>query len=197
MRKRVFKGSAVAITAAVILISALTLVGFGCKKTEGEKGANGAGPPGGAAGAAAAAVKKSNRAGHVAIPFKVETFSGGLFNLEDTLGRPVVLNFWASWCGPCRFEAATLQDAHERFKGSGVAFIGVAVQDLPEESALFMRQYGWTFPSGPDSTGEITKAYSVYGIPKTFIIDRSGKISYVHTGAITDKVLTREIERVL
>jgi peroxiredoxin len=189
-----FYGSVRAVLAAVIIVTALTLVASGCKKTEGEKGADGAGPPG---RAKVAAIKKSDRVGHVAIPFTIKTFSGGVFNLEDTLGHPVVVNFWASWCGPCRFEAASLQDAYERFKGSGVAFIGVAVQDIPEESALFIRQYGLTFPSGPDSTGEIMKAYSVYGIPKTFIIDRSGKISYVHTGAITDKVLTREIEKVL
>ncbi len=134
--------------------------------------------------------------GH-ASPFEVKTFDGGIFNLGAVSGSPVVINFWASWCGPCRIEAAAIQEAHEKFKGSGVRFIGVALQDTLEASKSFIDEFGWTFAVGPDEGGGIMKLYKVFGIPKTFIIAKDGRVSYVHPGAITQKILTREITGVL
>lgn len=129
--------------------------------------------------------------------FEVKTFDGGIFNLGAVSGSPVVINFWASWCGPCRIEAAIIQEAYEKFKGSGVRFIGVALQDTPEASGSFIDEFGWSFPVGPDETGEIMRVYKVFGIPKTFIIAKDGRVSYVHSGAITKEILTREIMGVL
>jgi cytochrome c biogenesis protein CcmG/thiol:disulfide interchange protein DsbE len=132
-----------------------------------------------------------------AVLFEVTTFNNGLFSLEATAGSPVLINFWASWCGPCRFEAKVLQEAYVQFKDSGVRFIGVAIQDTEEGAKEFIDEFNLTFPSGLDSTGEIMKAYRVFGIPKTFIIGKDGRVSYVHTGPISGEVLTREIMRVL
>ncbi len=129
--------------------------------------------------------------------FEVKTFDGGIFNLEASSGSPVVINFWASWCGPCRSEAAAIQEAYERFNPSGVRFIGVALQDTLDGSKAFVAEFGWTFPVGPDEGGDIMKAYKVFGIPKTFVVAGDGVVSYVHSGAITRKILTREIMGVL
>jgi cytochrome c biogenesis protein CcmG/thiol:disulfide interchange protein DsbE len=133
----------------------------------------------------------------VASDFTVATFSGEEFTLSANRGRPVVVNFWASWCGPCRFEAPTLRKAYEEYSPRGVAFIGVAVQDTDERAKGFVEKYGLTFPNGRDSTGEIMKTYEIYAIPQTFVIGRDGRISYVHTGPVTDELLASEIEKAL
>ncbi len=129
--------------------------------------------------------------------FQVKTFDGGVFNLDAASDAPVVINFWASWCGPCRSEAAALQEAYERFGPEGVLFIGVALQDTLKGSKAFIEEFGLSFPIGPDEDGDIMKAYKVFGIPKTFVVVKGGVISYVHSGAITRKALTREIMGVL
>ncbi|HLC19014.1 MAG TPA: TlpA disulfide reductase family protein [Thermodesulfobacteriota bacterium] len=135
--------------------------------------------------------------GQRAVDFTIKTFDGGEFTLQGALGRPVVVNFWASWCGPCIFEAPTLQKAYLEFAPSGVEFVGVAIQDSPEDSMGFIERYNWTFPAGPDDTGEILKAYNAFGIPKTVIIDRKGYVSYIHYGAVTENLLRREIKKLL
>ncbi len=129
--------------------------------------------------------------------FEVKTFDDDVFTLKADADGPVVINFWASWCGPCRLEAAAIQEAYEKFKGSGVRFVGVALQDTEEASKSFIEEFGWTFAVGPDETGGIMKLYKVFGIPKTFIIAKDGRISYIHSGAITQKILTKEIMGVL
>ena len=135
--------------------------------------------------------------GDPAPSFEVKTFDGGVFSLTAAAGNPVVINFWASWCGPCRIEAAVIQEAYEKSKGSGVRFIGVALQDTLEASRSFIDEFGWSFAVGPDETGEIMRVYKVFGIPTTFIIAKDGRVSYVHSGAITKEILTREIMAVL
>ena len=129
--------------------------------------------------------------------FQVSTFDGGTFNLRAASGSPVVISFWASWCGPCRVEAAAIQEAYEKFGPSGVRFIGVAVQDSLQGSRTFIDKFGWTFPAGPDVDESIMRAYKVFGIPKTFVVTKDGEINYVHSGAIRPEVLAREIMKVL
>lgn len=129
--------------------------------------------------------------------FELKTFDGGVFNLEAVSGSPVVISFWASWCGPCRREAAMIQEAYERFNPSGVLFVGVAVQDTLRGSKAFVEEFGWTFPVGPDVGESIMRDYKVFGIPKTVVVDKDGNISYVHSGAITGRALILEIMKVM
>lgn len=129
--------------------------------------------------------------------FVVTTFTGRNWSLAAQRGRPVVINFWASWCGPCRLEAGYIRNSYETFKNSGIKFVGIAVQDEPDDSRKFIKEFKWTFPVAPDSTGEIEKAYAAYAIPKTVVIDAEGRVSYEHMGVITEDILSREIRRVL
>lgn len=191
MKKTVFYGRAGTFLVVSAVVSALMLVPSGCKNAEG----NGTSEK--KARTDVASVATSGRVGQAAVPFALKTFDGKVFKLDEKRGKPVVVNFWASWCEPCRSEAALLRDAYKRFKKKGVVFVGVAVNDFPEESKIFIKEYGWTFPVGPDSTSEIMRAYRVFGIPKTFIIDASGRISYIYTGAIPEEVLVEEIRKVL
>lgn len=137
------------------------------------------------------------RVGDRVVGFKIKTFDGPEFDLASTSGRPVVINFWASWCGPCRLEGETMQKLYLAFKDRGVVFVGVAVQDDAEASRKYIKRFGWTFPAGPDETDGIRQAYNVFGIPRTFVVGRDGIVSYMRSGAVTERELIREIKKIL
>lgn len=132
--------------------------------------------------------------GKAAIPFELVSFDNK--TLKITEGKPAVINFWASWCPPCKMEAPGLEKVYRDYGGK-VDFIGITVQDNSADSLRFMKEIGLTFPSGPDNTGEVSAAYMVNGIPKTIIVDRKGRFSYIHMGVITEKKLIDELEKVL
>ncbi len=181
MRKSDLYGSVILFVSVLLVFTAMAL--SGCERS-GEK-------------QSAGTTGVTGLPGDLAVLFEVTTFDNGVFSLGAAAGSPVVINFWASWCGPCKFEAEALQEAYVKFKDSGVRFIGVAVQDTEEGSRKFIDEFNLTFPTGPDATGEIIMAYRVFGIPKTFIVGKDGRVSYVHSGAISREVLTREIMKVL
>ena len=117
--------------------------------------------------------------------------------LEALQGHPVVVNFWASWCDPCREEAPALEASWQRYRSLGIVFIGVNVQDTATDSAAFVKQYGVTYFTGPDATETITVAYAVPGIPTTVFIDRHGVIRSRMQGALDAPTLNRQIAALL
>ncbi len=135
--------------------------------------------------------------GDMAPPFKVTTFDGKTISFEDLKGKPIVLNFWASWCVPCKAEARDLEEAYELFKDLGVEFVGVAVQDTREDALNFIKKYGLSYPNGLDETGDLARDYKIYGIPKTFVIDREGRFIFMHTGSITKELLSKQIKKLI
>ncbi len=178
-------------TFVVALLCLLVL--FGCK----DKSVDSAGTPTPSADTVTEAKEYVGKVGDVAVPFTVTTFSGEPFSLVDARGNPVVINMWASWCGPCKYEAPELQRAYEAYKDSGVLFLGVALQDSVENSMDFIEHFGWSFPAGPDDTGDIMKAYRVMAIPMTFIVNANGVVSYIHIGAIDEETIARELDLLL
>ncbi|MBI5561417.1 MAG: TlpA family protein disulfide reductase [Deltaproteobacteria bacterium] len=135
--------------------------------------------------------------GNSAAPISVKTFDGVQWSLAANKGRPVVVNFWASWCGPCNKEARSIEAAHRDFSASGVEFIGIAVDDNESDVRQFVKEYGLTFPVALDASGAVSSAYQIYGVPKTVIIGRDGRIKYTHIGVITPEVLARELKKIL
>ena len=128
-----------------------------------------------------------------ATPFSIELFNGGNIALEDLRGKAIFLNFWASWCPPCRAEARDLEAAWQKLKDKNVVFIGVALQDTDNASLDFLKEFDVTYPNGKDGSGKIAIDYGVWGIPESFFIDPQGRITYKHVGGIRAAMVTEKI----
>jgi cytochrome c biogenesis protein CcmG/thiol:disulfide interchange protein DsbE len=109
--------------------------------------------------------------------FQLGLFDGNTFTLSDALkqGKPVVVNFWASWCGPCADEAPLLQDAARR-TSDRITYVGVDVQDQDSDALAFLRKYGITYPNGSGNAGPISIQYGMRGVPETYFISSNGRL---------------------
>jgi cytochrome c biogenesis protein CcmG/thiol:disulfide interchange protein DsbE len=109
--------------------------------------------------------------------FSLGLFDGSTFTLSDALhtSKPVVVNFWASWCGPCADEAPLLQAAASR-NADRFTFVGVDVQDLDADAQAFLGKYGVTYPNGSGNAGPISIQYGMRGVPETYFIAPDGRI---------------------
>jgi cytochrome c biogenesis protein CcmG/thiol:disulfide interchange protein DsbE len=109
--------------------------------------------------------------------FSLGLFDGSTFVLSESLrtGKPVVVNFWASWCGPCADEAAALEDAARR-NADRVTFVGVDVQDTESDARAFMRKYSITYANGAGNAGPISVQYGMRGVPETYFIAPGGRL---------------------
>jgi cytochrome c biogenesis protein CcmG/thiol:disulfide interchange protein DsbE len=116
--------------------------------------------------------------------FSLTLFDGTVVRLEALRGKVVFLNFWASWCPPCRAEARMLEAAWRRYAGRDVVFLGINIQDTEEAARQFLAEFDVTYPNGMDPGSKIAIDYGVWGLPETFIIDREGRITYKHVGAL-------------
>jgi cytochrome c biogenesis protein CcmG/thiol:disulfide interchange protein DsbE len=128
---------------------------------------------------------------------ELPTVDGGTAQLADFRGRPVVLNFWASWCEPCEDEAPALRRAQARLARAGGTVLGVTVEDAREDSRAFAREFGLAFPSLRDVGGRLGQAYGTNGVPETFVIDRQGRVAALQRGSVDDRFLERALAEVL
>jgi len=111
---------------------------------------------------------------------------GAPASLDDLRGQIVVLNFWASWCGPCEAEAPILDEVAARYRGSGeVVVLGVDVEDLREEALSFADEFGIAYPSLRDGGSGSRRDFEVAGLPETFVIDQEGRIALKLIGQVT------------
>jgi len=120
----------------------------------------------------------------------------GELALESLRGKAVVLNFWASWCGPCKDETPLLQKGWERWQGKDVVFVGIDVKDFRGDARSFVRKFGVTYPNVYDGKGSTVGRYGVTGFPETYFIDADGRVVYRIAGPVDEaSELDEAIER--
>jgi cytochrome c biogenesis protein CcmG, thiol:disulfide interchange protein DsbE len=124
--------------------------------------------------------------------FDLQELGGGTISLADYQGQVVLLNFWGTWCEPCKRELPALEQAHQRYGEQGLAVIGVNLTHNERTQGgseatiqAFLEQFGVTYPNVLDEQGEVTNAYRVFPLPTSFFIDGTGRIRYVHIGELT------------
>ena len=134
--------------------------------------------------------------GQLAPDFVLQFADGQRTRLSDWQGQPVVLNFWATWCAPCREEMPELVAAHERYQDEGLVIVGVNAQESASQAAGFMGQYNMAFPVALDSRGDVQQLYNVRGLPTTFFIDREGRIADRWAGLLTERLLEEQLAEI-
>ena len=122
---------------------------------------------------------------------------GGQVELADYRGKVVVLNFWASWCEPCRAESPLLQRWHERISARGGTVLGVDVLDVSSDAREFVREYGLTYPMLRDRDGDSQADFGVVAYPETVVIDPEGRIAAIERGPVDERWLREHVESVL
>ncbi len=135
--------------------------------------------------------------GEPAPGFFVTGTDGTRLSLDVLKGRVAVVNFWASWCRPCEEELPALQAAWEEYAPQGVGFVGLAYQEKAESVSATVRRFGITFPMALDHGEAIAASYGITGIPETFVLDREGRVAYVHIGPVTEEQLSSELDTLL
>ena len=122
------------------------------------------------------------------------------FSLSEFRGKPIVLNFWASWCAECRTEAVILEEFFQKYgsQNKQLVMIGIAIQDSPKKAKAFARQFDKTYLLGlDDDAGNIALDYGIYGVPETFFIDPEGIIFYKTIGMVTTLLLEQKFKQFL
>lgn len=132
-------------------------------------------------------------------PFELELLSGdGTFSAADLEGRPAVINFWASWCGPCLDEMPLFESTWQRYKDRGVIFLGVDVQDSPQKARGFVERLGITYPVVTDYDAELYgELGGSLGLPRTIFVRADGTILDGPSGGAIGTVEAAELEAAL
>jgi cytochrome c biogenesis protein CcmG/thiol:disulfide interchange protein DsbE len=137
------------------------------------------------------------RGGTLAPDFALVDLDGEPVRLADLRGRPVVVNFWASWCAPCVEEFPLLREAADAHAQHGLALIGIVYQDRSEAARDFMARFGADWPAVMDPGGVVAADYGIYGPPETFFIDRAGVITGRQIGGLSAADLQRKLAAII
>ncbi len=163
---------------AVALILVVSVVGAACSNGEGSDAGDGSLLP--------------------ADPYELPAFDIATYErlLDELRGTPVLVNIWASWCGPCRDEGPLLASAHAEF-GDRVQFLGVDILDERGSAREFMREYDWTYPSVFDGPGAIRDGLGILGQPATLFYDASGELVKTWSGPLTEEALADGLDAIV
>ena len=131
---------------------------------------------------AATSLASSGLEGQVAPDFALKSSTGENLRLSEYRGDVVMINFWATWCGPCRQEMPLLDELYSRYNRVGFNLLGVNIDDDSRRAMQMVEELGVNFPVLFDARKEVSKLYEVEAMPVTVIVDRSGTVRYVHHG---------------
>ena len=139
-------------------------------------------------------VAQGPEVGKLAPDFQLQSLDGQAVSLGDFRGKPVLLNFWATWCGPCRFEMPFIQEIFEKKERSdiGLVILAIDIGENPSSVKEFMEHFGLSFPALLDINQDVALKYNIRAIPTTFFIDKDGIIQDIKIGAFSSKT---EIEK--
>ena len=121
----------------------------------------------------------------------------GTGRLADYAGKVVLVNFWAYWCDPCREEAPLVERTHKAMLKRDGTVLGIDTRDASEDAAKFADEFGLTYPSLRDGSGDFSDEYSITGYPETFVLDREGKIAAARRGPITQEWVDEHVTPLL
>ena len=135
--------------------------------------------------------------GQAAPELRLPLAGGGDVDLPAYRGKVVLLNFWATWCVPCRAEMPAIEQVYQTHSERGFEVLAVNVSEREQDVIPFLHEVGVTFPSALDRTGEVARRFRAIGLPTTFLIDRSGVIRDVRVGPFTEQMLEERLEKLL
>lgn len=131
--------------------------------------------------------------------FTLRSSNGPNLRLQEQRGRVVLINFWATWCGPCRQEMPQLAKLYDKYREAGFVILGVSVDDDTRKATDVANRLGLTFPVLLDNEKTVSQLYDLSTMPSSFLIDRNGKVRYVHKGYVsgTELLYDKEIRELL
>jgi peroxiredoxin len=135
--------------------------------------------------------------GSKAPEFSMTSLSGQQISLKDLRGQGVLVNFWATWCYPCREEMDDLKAAYEKYKDQGIVILGIDMKEGEETVRKFIESYKITYPILIDMDGKVGDAYNVFGIPSSFFIDKDGVIRDIILGEMNQDSINNKIEKLI
>lgn len=143
----------------------------------------------------------SPRVGRAGPDFLLEQPGGGTLRLSDLQGHPVLLNFWASWCLPCRLETPMLVAAYQQYQAQGLIIVGVNLQESDKKVLAFVQQYGMTYPIAMDRDAEVSQVWKIggpfRGLPSSYFIDSKGVVQDSYPGQLTQALLDKKLAKIL
>ncbi len=175
VKKKTQKKNNTTIVAATLLVVAVVLIAFALQASSDETNSD--------------TVAMAPAKGYAAPVFNTAVLSGGETNLQDYAGDVVVVNFWATWCPPCKAEMPGINGFYETYQDKGLVVLAVNAREEEATVRPFIEASGFTFPVLLDPVGTIVDQYQVRSFPTTLIIDREGVIQYIHTGMISPEEL--------
>jgi thiol-disulfide isomerase/thioredoxin len=134
------------------------------------------------AGGVSQAAAPAEATAPLAPDFTLRALAGPNLRLQEQRGRVVLINFWATWCGPCRQEMPLLERLHQKYRSSGFVLLGVNVDDDPRNAASVAAKLGVTFPVLLDTDKAVSRLYDLKAMPTTVLVDRDGRLRQLHRG---------------
>ena len=129
--------------------------------------------------------------------FSLIDLSGQKVELKDFKGKAVLVNFWATWCFPCREEMDDLKASYDKYRDKGMVIIGINIKESKNVVKKMTDSFNITYPILLDSDGKISEAYNIFGVPSSFFIDKDGIIKDVVLGEMTEDMIVEKIDKLV